>query len=70
MPDKQDSPHFWILAILSLIFVVGFFVFTRWMLGAYFPDQQTAHQVFDTLSNITAMIIAYWFGSSHPQNRG
>jgi hypothetical protein len=64
----QDR-HFWLLAILSIIFVLGFFAFIRWMLITYCPDAQSAHQIFDTLSNITLSVLAYWFGSSHPQNR-
>ena len=60
-----NDSHFFILATLSIIFIVGFFAFIGMMLSRYFPDQQDSHQVFDILSNSTMLILSYWFGSCH-----
>lgn len=63
--NENTDKHFWILATLSIIFVLGFFSFIGLMLTQYFPSAADAHQVFDILSNSTMLVLSYWFGSCH-----
>ena len=61
----KDGKSFLILAGISVIFILGFFVFFGMMLTKVFPDASDAHLVFDILSNSTMLILSFWFGSCH-----
>lgn len=63
--EDKDDKHFWILATLSIVFTLGFFVFIGMMLVKVFPDASEAHQVFDIISNLGMLIFSFWFGSCH-----
>lgn len=59
----------WIVSTLAMVFVFGFFVFIALSVSKYIPDTASTHQIFDMLSNAVMVILAYFYGSCHPNNR-
>lgn len=59
----------WIIPFLSIVFVVGFFGYLIMLITGHTPTETVAHQIFDALNSITVMIVSYYFGSCHPNNR-
>jgi hypothetical protein len=63
------APNQWIIPLLAIVFVTGFFGYLVMMMTGHAPSDTVAHQIFDALNSITVMIISYYFGSCHPNNR-
>jgi hypothetical protein len=59
----------WIIPILAMIFILGFFSFIGLSISKSIGSDINAHQIFDVLSNATMLILSYYFGSCHSANK-